>query len=73
MSFELIAQSYHPLGGFFLARLPDGSILAGRDEAGARAYPDAATLYDAMHDFALRGHHWAWNLCYEVQALVERE
>lgn len=70
MSYLVLAQSHHPLGGFFLAQQDDSTLLAGRDEASARPYADAQALYDNMYEFAMRGHHWAWNLCYEAQTFV---
>jgi hypothetical protein len=70
MPYTLIAHSSHPLGGFFLARLPDSTILAGQDEANARVYESPRHLYDSMYPLALSGHHWAWNLCYEIESFV---
>jgi hypothetical protein len=70
MPYTLIAHSSHPLGGFFLARLPDATFLAGQDEANARVYASPRHLYDSMYPLALNGHHWAWNLCYEIESFV---
>jgi hypothetical protein len=70
MSYALLAHSSHPLGGFFLARLPDSTFLAGQDEASARVYESARCLYDSMYPLAINGHHWAWNLCYEIESAV---
>lgn len=71
MSDSLIAHSTHPLGGFILVRLADSTFLAGRTEESARVYKTARELYEVMHPLAQNGHHWAWNLCYEVEPFVE--
>lgn len=66
----ILAQRDHPLGGFFLARLPDGKFEAGRTENTASRYPSLQAVYDTMYQLASNGSHWAWNICYEVESLI---
>jgi hypothetical protein len=67
----LIAQKTHPLGGFYLAKLPDGSFQAGRTANEVRPYRSKAELMDVMSHYALTGHQWAWNICYELETVPE--
>lgn len=66
----VIAQKSHPIGGFYLARLSDGTFRAGRTDDSARCYPSFQNLYDTMRSLARNGSHWAWNICYELESLA---
>lgn len=70
MEAKIIGQKHHPLGGFYVAQLADGRLLAGRSSQQARVFADAQAVYDHHHPIALTGAHWAWNICYLVQDLV---
>jgi len=71
MDRVIVGQSRNELGGFYLAKLGDGSWLAGRDEVSAKAFESARAVYNAHYYFAVNGSHGDWNICNHVQDYLE--
>lgn len=69
-ALQVLGQSTHPTGAYFVALTAAGQLLAGRSAASARIYPSAQQVIDDFLHRAQHGDAGAWNICYCVEDLL---